>query len=89
MVLSVSGSCPALETGPTHRSRPCLYSAFRSIPHVQMMAGYPVLITLKQQTSDWQLSVERMLDVVFSATVLVALWPFSGLISSVFGETGS
>jgi exopolysaccharide biosynthesis polyprenyl glycosylphosphotransferase len=54
----------------------CTTEASGCIPHVHMMAGYPVLTILKQQKSDWHLSVKRMIDVVFAAAVLVAFSPF-------------
>jgi exopolysaccharide biosynthesis polyprenyl glycosylphosphotransferase len=51
------------------------------IPHVHMMAGYPVLTILKQRNNDWQLSVKRMIDVTFAGAALVVLSPLWLLIA--------
>lgn len=59
----------------------CTTEVSGCIPHVHMMAGYPVLTILKQRKNDWHLSVKRMIDVVFAAAVLVAFSPFWLLIA--------
>ena len=61
----------------------CTTEVSGCIPHVHMMAGYPVLTILKQRNNDWQLSVKRMIDVIFAATVLVVLSPLWLLIAAL------